>query len=220
MKRQTASPRWLMSLPLHNQLPSPLERGSVATLPEENTNVRVYTFFLIFIKKKRKKKGERRKEKGKGKEGGKSRENLAGRFSYSKHSFILIRIFLLTDKHKTIFWSHILYSGFAVGYFFTWGRKHFRAVVFQLLSSILFYWIVPKLGKIGKWVVLLLAFPTIGELRFAGFPAFFFLKCKKNVGCLIDTFCRCDFFSPTFSIYVYINNRASGCFVIIVLFTQ
>lgn len=48
----------------------------------------------------RKKKEKRREEKEKNNFG---RENLAGRFSYSKRSFILICIFLLTDKHKTIF---------------------------------------------------------------------------------------------------------------------
>lgn len=108
---------------LRNQLPSPLERGSVATLPEENTNVRIFIFihfFLIFIHK-RKRKEKMRREKNPG------RENLAGRFFYSKRSFILIRIFLLTDKHKTIFWSHILYSGFAVGYFLRARRSVFRA---------------------------------------------------------------------------------------------
>lgn len=72
------------------------------------------------------------------------RENLAGQFFYSKRSFILICIFLLTDKHKTIFGSHILYSGFAVGYFFIWGRKHFRAVNFNsffLFLSLFFLFI-------------------------------------------------------------------------------
>lgn len=54
---------------LHNQLPSPLERGSVATLPEENTNVRIFIFihfFLyLYIERKRKKKGEEKRRRKK-----------------------------------------------------------------------------------------------------------------------------------------------------------
>lgn len=131
MKRQTASPRWLSSL--RSTTSSPLRWRGVRLL-RYRRKIRtfgflyLYIFFLIFIHRKKKKEKRRRKNPG--------RENLAGRFFYSKRSFILICIFLLTDKHKTIFWSHILYSGFAVGYFFGRGRKHFQAVVFQLLSSI------------------------------------------------------------------------------------
>ena len=91
---------------LHNQLPSPLERGSFFFLDKnEHSVLHSFFFFLIFIKEK-----EREREKEKRKEGGKKknkkifrRENLAGRISYSKLLFILIRIFFLTDKRKTIF---------------------------------------------------------------------------------------------------------------------
>ena len=71
----------------------------------EHSVLHSFFFFLIFIKEK-----EREREKEKRKEGGKKknkkifrRENLAGRISYSKLLFILIRIFFLTDKRKTIF---------------------------------------------------------------------------------------------------------------------
>ena len=46
---------------LHNQLPSPLERGSFFFLTKMNIQFYIRSFFLIFIKKKRKRK---RKEKG------------------------------------------------------------------------------------------------------------------------------------------------------------
>lgn len=85
---------------LHNQLPSPLERGSFFFLTKMNIQFYIRSFFfLYFLKRKRKKKGERKA----GKKKNNRRENLAGRFSYSKLLFILIRIFFLTDKRKTIF---------------------------------------------------------------------------------------------------------------------
>lgn len=88
--------------------PAPLSvgEGFIFFLLRKNRNVR-FTFILFSYNGKGiKEKGKKRKNKkreAKRNEKNSSRENLAGRFSYSKPLFILIRIFFLTDKRKTIF---------------------------------------------------------------------------------------------------------------------